>query len=80
MPFVISQDKVFEYLRLYFVVWYGCLTLAGCQVPTKAALPLPSSVGQGKENTMKGSWVEVRAGRDQSLLAVIGKTESMWGN
>lgn len=55
MPFIISNDKVFEYIRLYSVVWCGSLTLAGCQVPTKAALPLPSSAGQGKENTMKGS-------------------------
>lgn len=33
----------------------GCgeFTLAQCQVSTKAALPLPSSVGQGRENIMK---------------------------
>ena len=31
----------------------GGLTLAGCQVPTKAALSLPSSAGQGRENITK---------------------------
>ena len=36
----------------------GGLTLAGCQVPTKATLSLPSSAGQGRENIMKGSWVD----------------------
>jgi len=41
----------------------GGLTVAGHQVPTKAALSLPSSAGQGRENRTKGSWVEVRAGR-----------------
>ena len=41
----------------------GGLTLPGCQVPTKAALSLPSSTGQGRENIMKGSWVKIRTGR-----------------
>lgn len=31
------------------------LTLAGCQVPAKSALSLPSSTGQESENTMNGS-------------------------
>lgn len=31
----------------------GELTLAKCQVPTKAALELPSSAAQGRGNTMK---------------------------
>ena len=30
------------------------LTLAGCQVPTKAVLSLPSSTGQRRKNTMTG--------------------------
>lgn len=38
----------------------GRLTLAGCQVPTKAALPLPSSAGQWREYTTKGSWIKIR--------------------
>jgi len=41
----------------------GGLTLAGCQVLIKAALSLPSSTGQGRENTAKGSWVQIRTGR-----------------
>jgi len=42
----------------------GGLTLAGCQVPTKATRSLLSSAGgQQRENTMKGSWVEMRTGR-----------------
>ena len=43
----------------------GCsgLTLAGCQVPTKAALSLPLLNWAGGENKTKGSWVEIRTGR-----------------
>lgn len=33
----------------------GGLMLAGCQVPTKAVLFLPSSAGQGRGNTTKVS-------------------------
>jgi len=32
---------------------WGGLTLAGCQVPTKAALSFPSSAGQGREKQNK---------------------------
>ena len=53
----------------------GGLTLAGYQVPTKAALSLPSSAGQGRENIMKGSWVEIRTGGDHSAITVTGKTD-----
>ena len=41
----------------------GGLTLAGHQALTKAALSLPSSAGQGRENITKGSWIEIRTGR-----------------
>jgi len=41
----------------------GGLTLAGFQVPVKAALSLPYSGGQGRQNITKGSWVEIRTGR-----------------
>ena len=44
----------------------GGVTLAGHQAPTKAALSLPSSAGKRRENIMKGSWVEIRTGRDHS--------------
>jgi len=49
-------------------VWSPCggLTLAGHQVPTKAAPSLPSSAGQGRENTTKGSWVERGTGKSLS--------------
>ena len=52
----------------------GGLTLAGGQVPPKAALSPPSSAGQGRGNGTKGSWVEIRAGRDHSPITV--KTDS----
>jgi len=42
-------------------LWW--LDMAGCQVPTKPLHHSPSSTGQGKENTTKGSWVEIRTGR-----------------
>lgn len=46
--------------------WDGCgrLIPARCQVPTKAALSLPSSAGQGGEKKTKVSWVK---GRKKSL-------------
>lgn len=49
-------------------VW-GCdgVTLAEHQVLTKAA---PSSAGQGREDTTKGFWIRVRAGRDHSATAM----------
>ena len=58
----------------------GGLTLAGGQVPTKATLSPLSSTGQGRENRMKSSWVEIRTGRDHSPVIVTGKTDSTWGN
>jgi len=57
----------------------GGLTLAGCQVPTKATLSLLSSVGQGRGNITKGSQVEIRTGRDHSPVTITGKTDSAWG-
>ena len=57
----------------------GGLTLTGCQVPTKATLSLPSSAGQGRENITKGSWVEIRTGRDHSPITVTGRTDLTWG-
>ena len=57
----------------------GGLTLAGHQVPTKAALSLTSSAGQGRENITKGSWVEIRTGRDPSPITITGKTDLTWG-
>jgi len=59
------------------MLWW--FSLAGGQVPTKAAPSLPSSAGQGRKNTMKGSWVETRTGRDHSAIAITGKTDSAWG-
>ena len=39
----------------------GGLTLAGCQVPTKATLSLPLLSWTGGDNKTKGSWVKIRA-------------------
>lgn len=60
-----------------FLMTFG-LILAGCQVPTKAALSLPFSTGQKRENTVKGSWVRKRIGRDHSPITIMGKTGSTW--
>lgn len=57
----------------------GGLTLAGQQVPIKAALWLPSSSGGGRENTTKGSMVGTNTGRDHTPVTVIGKTDSIHG-
>ena len=76
------QQLLFHIKCMLHPSFFGCggLTLAGCQVPTKAALSLHSSAGQGRENITKGSWVEIRTGRDHSLITVMGKTDSTWGN
>jgi len=60
-----------------FLWWFN---LAGGQVPSKAALSLPLLHGQGRENTTKGSWVEIRAGRDHSPTTIMGETYLAWGN
>ncbi|GAB0208614.1 hypothetical protein GRJ2_003327100 [Grus japonensis] len=53
----------------------GGLTLAGGQVPTRAALSLPSSTKQGRKGITKCLWVKIRTGRDHSLIVVTGKTD-----
>ena len=51
----------------------GGLTLAGLQVPTKVVLLFPSSAGQGRENTTKGSQIEIRTGRGHSPVSITAK-------
>ena len=52
--------------------------LPGLQAPTKAALSLLSTAGQERENITKGSWVEIRTGRDPSSNTVLGITGSTY--
>lgn len=52
----------------------GGLTPSEQQVHTKMALSLPSSTGQGRENTTKGSWIGIRIGREHSAITVMNKT------
>jgi len=52
--------------------WFG---LDKCQVPTKTAVSLPSSAGQGRGNVMQGSRVETRTGRDHSPITVTDRTD-----
>lgn len=58
----------------------GGLMLPGNQVPTKAIPSLPSSAGQGRKNTTKNLWVEIRTGRDHSPSTAMGKLDAKWGN
>jgi len=67
-------------LTLFSVENCGGLTLDGQQVPTKAALSIPSSAGQGRENMTKDSWVKIRTGRYHSPITIIGKTDPTWRN
>lgn len=39
---------------------------------------LPSTTGQGQRNTAKGSWVEIRTGREHSPNTIM--VDSAWGN
>lgn len=69
-----------NHILLPLVPEYGVLPLAGWQVAAKAALLLPSSAGHRRGNKMKGLWLEIRMGRDQSPLIVMGRADSTWGN
>lgn len=48
-------------------------------MPIKAALSIPSSAGQGRENVIRSSWVVIRTERDHSAVTVMDKTDSTWG-
>jgi len=56
--------------------------MAGCQVPTKAALSLPllSWTGEKKKNASKGLWVNLRTRRDYPPATAMGKIDLTWGN
>jgi len=47
--------------------------------PPKLLYHSPSSTGQGRGSMMKGSWVEIRTGRDHSPITVMGQTDGTWG-
>ena len=74
-PEIAEHKEVKDMEKLRVIQICGGLTLAGCQVPTKAALSLPSSAGQGRENIMKSLCIKVRTGRDHSATTVMGKTD-----
>lgn len=68
-----------SYILLLLSAHCGWLTLIGDQVPTKAVLSLFSSAGEGHENLTKGSRVEIKTGRNHSLIAIMGETDLTWG-
>jgi len=43
--------------------------------PPKALYHSSSSTGQGRVNIMKGLWVEIRTGRDHSVITIMGITD-----
>lgn len=57
---------------------YGRVTLTGHQVPTKAAPAIALSTGQTRENAIKDLRIEVRAGRHQPPITIMGKIYSTW--
>ena len=63
--------------------WFS---LPDARCPPKLLDRSPSSMGQGRKSTMKGSWGEIRAGiyfphqLFCSPITVMGKTDSSWGN
>lgn len=54
----------------------SALTLFGCQAPTKAAISLPSTSGQRKENVTKRSLLETKTRRDHFANTIKGRTDS----
>jgi len=43
------------------------------------ATPFPQVDKEGKKNTTKGSWVEIRTGKDHSPVTLMDKTGSTQG-
>jgi len=35
---------------------------------------------RGEKNTTDGSWIEIGTGSDHSLVTIMGKPDSTWGN
>lgn len=54
----------------------GGLSPSEQQVHTRMALPFPSSTGQGRESTTKGSGMGVRIWRNHSASTVMDKTNA----
>jgi len=54
----------------------GCYGLAwmNARCPPKPLYQSPPQLDRGQKN-MKGYWVEIRAGRDHSVITVMGKTD-----
>jgi len=63
-----------------YIVNFGELTLAGCQVSTKVTLSFFLISWTGEKNIIKGSWAKIRAGRDHSPITMMDKTDSTWLN
>lgn len=84
------KDHTTHQFKSSYLLVCSCngLTLAGCQVSTKAApLSLPSSAGQGTKKIMKDLWVEIRTGKllPWAKQTQLRKTDllpikSEWGN
>lgn len=55
----------------------GGLTLAEWQAPTKSALSLCSTAGQGRGNVPEVSWVEERTTRDYPPSTIMGKARNL---
>lgn len=53
--------------------------LAGWQAPIEATFSLPSGTEQQRQNIKKGSWVDMRTGRDDSANIIKAKPHSIWG-
>lgn len=49
-------------------------------MPIKPAQSLPSAAEQGRKYIMKDLTVQIRVRRDYSLITVVGKTNSAFGN
>jgi len=55
------------------------LSWINARCPPKPSYHSPFSAGEGRGNTMKGSRIETRTGRDHSLITVRDKTDWTWG-
>jgi len=60
--------------RSEFYVCYG-LAWINARCPPKPLYHSPYSAGHGRENMMKGSWIEIRTGRDHSATTITDKRD-----
>ena len=78
--FILTSAKLETILLCLSVSSCGGFACLDARCLPKLPCHSPSSAGQGRKNTMKGSRVQIRAERRHSPIAITGQTNWKWGN